>query len=119
MERINSHNCKTITNLAPFCIFYVSISCIKQHILYMRVSVEISADLVKEIMELTGETKMSAGIAKAVELFANRKKAVAIIRSLRESPLDYAHTNEEIEDWGNGSSSQDVSSTSYRSSKKS
>ncbi len=66
----------------------------------MRVSVEIEEGLVKEIMELTGETKMSAGIAKAAELFANRKKAVAIIRSLRENPLDYAYTNEEIEDWG-------------------
>lgn len=66
----------------------------------MRVSVEIDESLVKEIMELTGETKMSAGIAKAVELFANRKKAVGIIRSLREHPLDYAHTNDELEDWG-------------------
>lgn len=66
----------------------------------MRVSVELNETLVKEIMELTGETKMSAGIAKAAELFVNRKKAVGIIRSLRENPLDYAHTNDEIEAWG-------------------
>lgn len=85
----------------------------------MRVSVEIEESLIKDIMELTGETKMSAGIAKAAELFANRKKAVAIIRSLREHPLDYAHTNDEIEDWGNNSSTEDTSSASYRSSKKS
>jgi len=85
----------------------------------MRVSVEIDESLVNEIMELTGETKMSAGIAKAAELFANRKKAVAIIRSLRETPLDYAHTNEEIEDWGNSASTGKSSSSSYRSSKKS
>lgn len=66
----------------------------------MRVSVELNESLVKEIMELTGETKMSTAIAKAVELFVNRKKAVAIIRSLRENPLDYSYTNEEIEEWG-------------------
>ena len=66
----------------------------------MRVSVELNETLIKEIMELTGETKMSAGIAKAAELFVNRKKAVGIIRSLREHPLDYAHTNDEIEAWG-------------------
>jgi len=66
----------------------------------MRVSVELNETLIKEIMELTGETKMSAGIAKAAELFVNRKKAVAIIRSLREHPLDYAYTNDEIEEWG-------------------
>ncbi len=85
----------------------------------MRVSVEIEEDLVKDIMELTGETKMSAAIAKATELFANRKKAVSIIRSLREHPLDYAHTNEEIEDWGNTPSTEDSSSTTYRGAKKS
>jgi len=66
----------------------------------MRVSVELNETLVKEIMELTGETKMSAAISKAAELFVNRKKAVGIIRSLREHPLDYAHTNDEIEAWG-------------------
>lgn len=85
----------------------------------MRVSVEIEEDLVNEILALTGETKKSAGIAKAAELFANRKKAVAIIRSLRESPLDYAYTNDEIEDWGNVRSSEEVSDTSHRISKKS
>jgi len=85
----------------------------------MRVSVEIDEDLVKDIMEITGETKMSAGIAKAAELFANRKKAVAIIRSLREHPLDYSYTNEEIENWGHSESTESASSVSYRDSKKS
>ncbi len=74
----------------------------------MRVSVEIKEELLNDIMQLTGETKMSAGIAKAAELFANRKKAVAIVRSLRETPLDYAHTNDEIEDWGTAASNDGV-----------
>ena len=84
----------------------------------MRVSVELNETLIKEIMELTGETKMSAGIAKAAELFVNRKKAVGIIRSLREHPLDYAHTNDEIEEWGqSGEISAKQEKISYREGK--
>jgi hypothetical protein len=85
----------------------------------MRVSVELNETLIKEIMELTGETKMSAGIAKAAELFVNRKKAVGIIRSLREHPLDYAHTNDEIEDWGNSTHTSIKEQTSYTGKKQS
>lgn len=84
----------------------------------MRVSVELNETLIKEIMELTGETKMSAGIAKAAELFVNRKKAVGIIRSLREHPLDYAHTNDEIEDWGNSTDASAKEQTAYTSKNK-
>jgi len=79
----------------------------------MRVSVELNESLIKEIMELTGETKMSAGIAKAAELFVNRKKAVAIIRSLREQPLDYAYTNDEIEEWGLSTVTSSKEETTY------
>lgn len=85
----------------------------------MRVSVELEEGLVKEIMELTGESKMSAGIAKAAEMFVNRKKAVGIIRSLREHPLNYAHTNDEIEDWGNTGESSAQAETSYTRKKES
>lgn len=85
----------------------------------MRVSVELNESLVKEIMELTGETKMSAGIAKAVELFANRKKAVGIIRSLREHPLDYAYTNDEIENWGRIGDSTNTTDTNDNERKES
>jgi hypothetical protein len=83
----------------------------------MRVSVELNETLIKEIMELTGETKMSAGIAKAAELFVNRKKAVAIIRSLREHPLDYAHTNDEIEAWGLSQDTASKEETTYPTKK--
>jgi hypothetical protein len=85
----------------------------------MRVSVELNETLIKEIMELTEETKMGAGIAKAAELFVNRKKAVGIIRSLREHPLDYAHTNDEIENWGNSTDTSAKEQTTYTSKKKS
>ena len=85
----------------------------------MRVSVELNETLIKEIMELTGETKMSAGIAKAAELFVNRKKAVGIIRSLREHPLDYAYTNDEIEVWGlSGETAAKEEKVTYKKGKK-
>jgi hypothetical protein len=79
----------------------------------MRVSVELNETLIKEIMELTGETKMSAAISKSAELFVNRKKAVAIIRSLREHPLDYAYTNDEIEEWGLSTDTSTKEETTY------
>jgi len=79
----------------------------------MRVSVELNESLIKEIMELTGENKMSTGIAKAAELFVNRKKAVAMIRSLREQPLDYAYTNDEIEEWGLSTDTSSKEETTY------
>ncbi len=85
----------------------------------MRVSVEIDESLVKEIMALTGETKMSAGVAKAAEMFANRKKAVAIVRSLREHPLDYAYTNDQIENFGSGDTAVGVEEKITYKSKKS
>ena len=65
----------------------------------MRISVEIDERLIKEVMRLTGETKMSSAVAKASELFVNRRKAVEIVRSLREEPLDYSLTNDQIERW--------------------
>jgi hypothetical protein len=83
----------------------------------MRVSVELNETLIKEIMELTGETKMSAAISKAAELFVNRKKAVAIIRSLREHPLDYGHTNDEIEEWGLSTDTSTKEETTYSKKK--
>ncbi len=63
----------------------------------MRVSVEMENKLVEQIMEMTGERKMSAAIAKAAEMFVKRQKAVAMIRALREDPLDYGETNDELE----------------------
>lgn len=64
----------------------------------MRISVELEEKMIKDIMLLTGERKMSAAIAKAAEMFTKRLKAVALIRSLREDPLDYGQTNEELEE---------------------
>ncbi len=83
----------------------------------MRLSVELDEALIREVMELTGESKMSAAIATATELFANRKKAVAIVRSLREQPLDYGYTNDQIESWGEQEHTAEASPTSYKSKK--
>ncbi len=78
------------------------------YFLGMRLSVEMDDDLLREVMRLTGESKMSAAVAKAAEMFANRKKAVSIVRSLREEPLNYEWTNEQIESWGEGQTAAPV-----------
>jgi Arc/MetJ family transcription regulator len=87
----------------------------------MRLSVDIDDKLVEEVMKITGENKMSAAVAKATELFANRKKAVAILRSLREEPLNYEWSNDQLEAWGEGDgavvSSVARKSISYRKKK--
>ncbi len=64
----------------------------------MRISVEMDDKVVEQIMEMTGERKMSAAIAKAAEMFTKRQKAVAMIRALREDPLNYGQTNDELEE---------------------
>jgi len=64
----------------------------------MRISVEMEEKLVEQIMEMTGERKMSAAIAKAAEMFTKRQKAVAMIRALREDPPGYGQTNDELEE---------------------
>ncbi len=85
----------------------------------MRLSVELDESLIRDVMQLTGESKMSAAVAKATEMFANRKKAVAIVRSLREQPLDYSYTNDQLETWGERTDMADSSqeSTSYSAKK--
>jgi hypothetical protein len=66
----------------------------------MRISVEMDENLLRDVMRLTGESKMSSAVARATEFFVNRKKAVDIVRSLREEPMDYGLTNEQIESFG-------------------
>jgi Arc/MetJ family transcription regulator len=63
----------------------------------MRVSVELDKSLLEEVMRLTGESKMSTAVSKATELYVNRRRATEIVRSLREEPLNYEWTNEQVE----------------------
>jgi hypothetical protein len=63
----------------------------------MRVTVDIEDTDLQQLLLITGETKKSPAIAKAVTVFINRKKAREFGRLLREGAFDYPLTNAEIE----------------------
>ncbi len=63
----------------------------------MRITVDIKESVLDDLVKVTGETKRSPAVAKAVEEFVKRKKAKEFGRMLREGYFDYPSTNEEIE----------------------
>lgn len=58
---------------------------------------EIDEATLEDLSRITGESKKSPAVAKAVTEFVNRKKARELGRMLREGVFDYNTTNEEIE----------------------
>ena len=56
---------------------------------FMRISVDISEEILNEVMELTGEKSKSASLAKAVNEFVRRKRAKEFGRLMREGAFDY------------------------------
>lgn len=63
----------------------------------MRITVDIEEGMLKELVDITGEKKMSPAVSKAVTEFVKRKKAREFGRMLREGAIDYGTTNDEIE----------------------
>jgi metal-responsive CopG/Arc/MetJ family transcriptional regulator len=63
----------------------------------MRITVDIEDDVLDELSKMTGESKKSPAIAKAVTEYVKRQKAKEFVRLLREGDFDYPSTNEEIE----------------------
>jgi metal-responsive CopG/Arc/MetJ family transcriptional regulator len=63
----------------------------------MRITVDIEESVLSDLVKITGETKRSPAIARAVEEFVKRKKAKELGRMLREGYFDYPATNDEIE----------------------
>jgi hypothetical protein len=55
----------------------------------MRISVDISDEILEEVMQLTGEKSKSASLAKAVNEFVRRRRAQEFGRLLREGGFDY------------------------------
>ena len=55
----------------------------------MRISVDISDELLKEVMHMTGETSKSASLAKAVNEFVRRRRAKEFGLLLREGAFNY------------------------------
>lgn len=63
----------------------------------MRITVDIDEATLEDLAKITGESKKSPAVAKAVTEFVNRKKAKEFGMLLREGAFDYPSTNEEIE----------------------
>jgi metal-responsive CopG/Arc/MetJ family transcriptional regulator len=63
----------------------------------MRITVDIPEDVLEELTRITGETKKSPAVSKAVVEFVKRKKAREFGRLMREGAFDYPSSNEEIE----------------------
>lgn len=63
----------------------------------MRITVDIDESTLEDLARITGESKKSPAVAKAVAEFVNRKKAREFGTLLREGAFDYDLTNDEIE----------------------
>lgn len=63
----------------------------------MRITVDIDEATLEDLARITGESKKSPAVARAVTEFVNRKKAKEFGMLLREGAFDYPTTNEEIE----------------------
>ena len=63
----------------------------------MRITVDIDEVTLEDLARITGESKKSPAVARAVTEFVNRKKAKEFGMLLREGAFDYPATNDEIE----------------------
>ena len=61
----------------------------------MRVSVEISKEMLEEVVALTGEKNKGPALSRAVEEFVRRRKAREFGQLIRESAFDYPVSEEE------------------------
>jgi len=55
----------------------------------MRISVEIDENILKDVIEFTGESAKGPALTKAVEEFVKRRKAAVFGRMIREGYFDY------------------------------
>jgi Arc/MetJ family transcription regulator len=63
----------------------------------MRITVDFEDTELAELLQVTGETKKSSAVNKAVTEFLNRKKAKEFGRLLREGAFDFDFTNDDVE----------------------
>ena len=64
----------------------------------MRITVDIEESDLKDIMEVTGETKKGPAVAKAAVEFMKRQMAKKSGQLIMEGYFDYPHTAKEIDD---------------------
>ena len=63
----------------------------------MRITVNLDESTLADLARITGESKKSPAVARAVTEFVNRKKAKEFGMLLREGAFDYPATNDAIE----------------------
>lgn len=63
----------------------------------MRITIDIDEETLEHVQEMTGESKKSPAVSKAVEEFVRRRMAKDLGNILMEGGFDYPHTPEEIE----------------------
>lgn len=67
----------------------------------MRITVDIPEEILDELSRMTGESKKSPAVSKAVTEFIKRAKAKEFGKLLREGAFDFPMTNDELEKLGN------------------
>lgn len=55
----------------------------------MRITVDISEEILSDLLEITGDKNKSPAVARAVTEYVRRKKAKEFGRLIRESAFDY------------------------------
>ena len=63
----------------------------------MRVTIDINQTTLKQVQKITGETKKSPAISKAIQEFIRRQMAEEFGNLLMENAFDYPCTPEEIQ----------------------
>lgn len=63
----------------------------------MRITVDIDEDILNDLVGITGESKKSPAVSRAVTEYVKRQKAREFGRLLRQGAFDYTVVNEDIE----------------------
>ena len=64
----------------------------------MRITIDITDELLSDVLSYTGETKKSPAVARVVEEFIKSHKAKEFGNKILEGEFDYPSTAEEIQE---------------------
>ncbi len=63
----------------------------------MRITIDIDEKLLREVQNLTGSTKKSPAVNRALEIYLRAERRRRLIEKVMSGRTDYLHTNEELE----------------------
>ncbi|MFT5472638.1 MAG: hypothetical protein ACI9OU_001787 [Candidatus Promineifilaceae bacterium] len=75
-------------------------NCIKQEGKTMRITVDIDADSIAKVKDLTGEKKHATAIRAAVTHYINEIERKRFLMRVMDGKGDYGRTNDELEALG-------------------